>query len=121
MSRDRRRSEAAGRMAELAALWFLRLKGWRLLALRYKTPVGEADLVMRRGGVTVFVEVKVRKSTGEAVEAVSARQARRISAAARHFLAQHPAAASGICRFDIVALSPYHWPSHIENAFDGDQ
>ena len=44
----------------------------------------------------------------------------RISAAARHFLAQDRKAALQSCRFDIVALSPYHWPRHIENAFEGD-
>jgi putative endonuclease len=76
---------------------------------------------MQRGKVTAFIEVKIRKTPAEAIEAVSPRQARRISAAAQHFLARHPLAASTACRFDIVALSPYHWPRHIENAFDGDQ
>ena len=47
MARDRRKSEEAGRTAELLALWYLRLKGWRLLSHRYKSPVGEVDLVMR--------------------------------------------------------------------------
>ena len=49
MAHDRRKSEEAGRTAELIALWYLRLKGWRLIAYRYKSPVGEVDLVMRRG------------------------------------------------------------------------
>jgi putative endonuclease len=121
MGRDRRTSEEAGRTAELAALWFLRFKGWRLLAHRYKSPVGEVDLVMRKGDVTAFIEVKARGSLDGAVQSVSPRQARRISAAARHFLMQDRAAALQSCRFDIVAVSPYHWPRHIENAFDGDQ
>jgi putative endonuclease len=121
MGHDRRKSEEAGRAAELTALWYLRLKGWRLLAHRYKSPVGEVDLVMRRGDVTAFIEVKARKSLDGAIESVSPRQARRISAAARHFLLQDPGAALHSCRFDIVAVSPYQWPRHIENAFDGDQ
>jgi putative endonuclease len=121
MAHDRRKSEAAGRAAELCALWYLRLKGWRLLAQRYKSPMGEVDLVMRRGEVTAFVEVKVRANITAAVMAVSPRQARRISAAARHYLSRESQAALGTCRFDIVALSPYHWPRHIENAFEGDQ
>ena len=77
---NRKRRAAA---AELAALWYLRLKGWRLLAHRYKSPVGEVDLVMRRGDVTAFIEVKARQSLDGAVASVSPRQARRISAAAR--------------------------------------
>jgi putative endonuclease len=120
MAHDRRKSEEAGRTAELVALWYLRLKGWRLIACRYKSPVGEVDLVMRRGKVTAFIEVKARQSLDDAVEAVSPRQARRIGAAARYFLAAKDHGAQA-CRFDIVAVSPYHWPRHIENAFEGDQ
>ncbi|MFM8748431.1 MAG: YraN family protein [Aestuariivirga sp.] len=120
MANDRRKSEEAGRTAELIALWYLRLKGWRLIAHRYKSPVGEVDLVMRRGKVTAFIEVKARESLDGAVEAVSPRQARRIAAAARHFMAARNQRDQA-CRFDIVAVSPYHWPRHIENAFEGDQ
>ena len=120
MARDRRKSEGHGRTAEVIALWFLRLKGWRLLAQRYKTPVGEIDLVMRRGNVTAFIEVKARANLDGAVESVSPRQAKRISAAARHFLMEDRKAALQDCRFDIVAVSPYHWPRHIENAFEGE-
>lgn len=120
MARDRRKSEEDGRTAELIALWFLRLKGWQLLAQRYRTPVGEVDLVMRRGGVTAFIEVKARASLEDAIESVSPRQARRIAAAARHFLMGDRKAGLQDCRFDIVAVSPYHWPKHIENAFEGD-
>ena len=121
MARDRRKAEASGRAAERMALWCLRLKGWRLLAERYKCPAGEIDLIMRRGGTTAFIEVKARTTLDGAIESVTPRQAKRISAAARHFLAQDRRAALQSCRFDIVAVSPYHWPKHIENAFDGDQ
>jgi putative endonuclease len=120
MANDRRKSEEAGRSAELIALWALRLKGWRLLARRYKTHVGEVDLIMRRGDVTAFIEVKARKNLDRAVESVTPRQARRIAAAARQFMSEDRQAALQACRFDIVAVSPYHWPQHIENAFEGD-
>jgi putative endonuclease len=121
MGRDRKKSEEAGRTAELIALWYLRLKGWRLLAERYKSHAGEVDLIMRKGEVTAFIEVKARKTLDGAVESVSAWQARRIAAAARSFLVEDRLAAQQSCRFDIVAVSPYQWPRHIENAFDGDQ
>ena len=120
MRRERARSEAAGRSAERIALWYLRLKGYRLLACRYRSGAGEVDLVMRRGQTTAFIEVKTRASLDGAVEAVTNRQSRRISAAARSFMAADPVAARQFCRFDIVAVSPYHWPRHIENAFYGD-
>ena len=120
MANDRRKAEEQGRTAELIALWSLRLRGWRLLAQRYKTHQGEVDLIMRRGGVTAFIEVKARASLEAAVQSVTPRQARRIAAAARQFMAEDRRAALQACRFDIVAVSPYHWPRHIENAFEGE-
>jgi putative endonuclease len=75
---------------------------------------------MRKGDTTAFIEVKARATLDGAVESVSPRQARRISAAARSFMAKDRKAALQACRFDIVAVSPYHWPRHIENAFYGD-
>lgn len=120
MANDRRTREERGRTAEVIALWALRLKGWRLLARRYKAHQGEVDLIMRRGDVTAFIEVKARKSLDTAVSSVTPRQARRIAAAARQFMAEDRKAALQACRFDIVAVTPYHWPTHIENAFEGD-
>jgi putative endonuclease len=120
MKRERQEAEERGRSAEKVALWYLRLKGWRLVAERYKCHAGEVDLIMRRGNTTAFIEVKARESAGSAVESVSPRQARRIAAAAQSFLGQDRTAALQACRFDIVAVSPYHWPLHIENAFDGE-
>ncbi len=116
----RERAERQGRWAELAALWSLRLKGYRLLAHRYKSPHGEIDLIVRRGSVTAFIEVKARRSVDEAIESVTDFQARRIAAAARNWMRHDARAAKGFCRFDIVAVSPYHWPRHVENAFYGD-
>jgi putative endonuclease len=121
MARDRQAAERAGHTAETVALWCLRLKGWRLLARRYKCAAGEIDLIMRKGGTTAFIEVKARATLDGAIESVTPRQARRISAAARNFLTQNRKAHMQACRFDIVAVSPYHWPRHIENAFDGDR
>jgi putative endonuclease len=118
---DRRSAERRGHLAEFAALCFLRCKGYRLLARRYKSPVGEIDLIMRRGDVTAFIEVKQRIDLDASVLAVSNWQARRISAAARSWMGRDPIAASQACRFDIVAVSPYLLPRHIENAFEGDQ
>jgi putative endonuclease len=101
------------------ALWALRLKGYRLLARRFKSPQGEVDLVMRRGDVTAFIEVKARGTIDEAVLSVTDYQARRISAAASYWMGRDPKSMRGPCRFDIVAVCPYHWPRHIENAFPG--
>ena len=116
-SKTKRRNERRGRFAESLALASLRLKGYRLLARRFKSGPGEVDLIMRRGDVTAFIEVKVRATNDLAVEAVTEYQSRRIAAAASVWMARDPKAALGICRFDIVAVSPYQWPRHIPNAF----
>ncbi len=60
MSRTREKAEKRGHFAELVALTYLRLKGYRLLAQRFKSPQGEVDLIMRRRDVTAFIEVKAR-------------------------------------------------------------
>ncbi len=117
---NRQQAEQSGRSSEWLALWFLRLKGYRLLAWRYKSPSGEIDLIMRRGDVTAFIEVKARATADKAIESVTAFQSKRISAAARSWMGRDQIAARQTCRFDIVAISPYHWPQHIENAFYGD-
>ena len=116
-SKTRQRNERRGRWAEGLAVAALRLKGYRLLARRFKSGPGEVDLIMRRGDVTAFIEVKVRSTADLAIEAVTDFQTRRIAAAARLWMAKDRKAALGICRFDIVAVSPYQWPKHIPNAF----
>jgi putative endonuclease len=118
---DRQSAERRGRWAERLALLALALKGYRLVKLRFKSGPGEVDLIMRRGEVTAFVEVKTRRSTDLAIIAVTPRQARRIAAAARIWMARDPLAAKGVCRFDIVTVSPYQWPRHIPNAFSADE
>jgi len=60
MTDDRRRREGWGRKAESLAAFALRLKGYRVLARRLRTPAGEIDLIVRRGATIAFVEVKAR-------------------------------------------------------------
>ena len=114
----RQRAERHGRRAETLAAWYLRCKGYRILARRYKTPVGEIDLIARRGRLLAFVEVKRRPTLAEAAQAVSAFGQARIARAAALWLAAHPAAASLDCRFDVIISVPRRLPRHIVGAFD---
>lgn len=116
----RQKAERRGHRAETAALLLLRLKGYRLLARRFKSHFGEVDLIMRRGQTTAFIEVKARPSHDEAAISVSPIQAKRIGQAAKLWLAKDAKATQSFCRFDIVAVNAYLWPKHIENAFSGD-
>ncbi len=116
----RRRAEHTGRLAEETAAEFLSAEGWEILATRVKTRSGEIDLIARKGDVTAFIEVKARKSRDEAIAAVTLRQAKRIIAAANYWIAANPESLGGDCRFDIILVSPYLLPEHIENAFGAE-
>jgi putative endonuclease len=107
-----------GLSAEGRAALFLAAKGYRELARRWKTPLGEIDLVMRRGKLIAFVEVKARPTLDEAAFAVLPRQRRRVIAAAEAWLAAHPEHAGYDLRFDVVLVAPGKLPRHLPAAFE---
>ena len=108
----------AGISAESRAAAFLIAKGYRILARRFRTPVGEIDIVARRRNVLVFVEVKARNRIDDAAEAVTDRTKLRIVAAAEYWLSQHPDDVSSEMRFDAVLVAPGKIPRHIPAAFE---
>jgi len=106
-----------GLWAETVARLYFILKGYRILAERFKTPVGEIDLIVKRGRRLVFIEVKLRRTAAEAVEAIHARNRSRVSRAAELYLQRHPEYTGWELRFDALVLAPYAWPQHIRNAW----
>jgi putative endonuclease len=96
-------------------------KGYRIAARRYKTPLGEIDIVARRRGLLVFVEVKARARADDAAEAVTERARGRIISAAELWLAHHPDDGSREIRFDVMLVAPGRIPQHIANAFDASR
>jgi putative endonuclease len=117
MREKRVRAYRSGLVAETLAALMLRLKGYAIVAQRYKTPVGEIDLVALKGRRLAFVEVKRRKTAEDAAWTVPARQRRRIVRAAQYWLAGHPDLAGHDIAFDVVLTAPFAWPRHIANAF----
>lgn len=117
MSQARTRAYRDGVMAETLAAWLFRLKGYRIVAKRYRSPVGEIDLVATRGMRLAFIEVKRRKSRDEAAFAVTPRQKRRIVRAAQYWIASHPNFVGRDIAFDVVLCAPWSLPQHVENAF----
>src|ERR1700731_2403826 len=107
-----------GVSAEARAAAYLMAKGYRILAKRFRTPVGEIDLVARRRNLLVFVEVKARATLDEAAYAVTPRQQRRIVDAAQAWLMAHPEHAEFELRFDAMLIAPRHLPRHLLAAFD---
>ncbi|MBB3388742.1 putative endonuclease [Rhizobium sp. BK275] len=113
----RRKALRRGWAAEYIAAIFLMLKGYRILALRYKTKLGEIDIVARKGDLAIFVEVKARADEMGAVDAVSYASQKRIRAASDLWLARQQDYAQLSQRYDIVAILPGKLPRHFPDAF----
>ncbi|MCB1497930.1 MAG: YraN family protein [Bauldia sp.] len=116
----RRAAEIRGRRAETVAAWWLRLKGYRILARRFRSGAGEIDLIIRRGRTIVFVEVKSRADETAAILAIRPVARRRIARAAEMWIARHPALAGLDRRFDVVVAVPGKLPRHLVSVFDSE-
>src|SRR5438552_8215581 len=102
-----------GISAESRAAAFLIAKGFRILARRWRSPVGEIDIVARRRRLLIFVEVKARENLDDAAWSVTDRQRARIVAAAEAWLAMRPDDSIEDMRFDAVLVAPRRMPRHI--------
>lgn len=113
----RQKAWRRGHVAEYLAAAFLMLKGYRILAIRHRTKLGEIDIIARKGDLAVFVEVKSRQGAQAAIDAVSVSSQNRIRAASDLWLARQPDFARLSQRYDIVAMLPGRWPQHFPDAF----
>ena len=113
MSRQQR--ERAGRFAETLAAWLLRAARLPHPGAPLCHPLGEIDLVARRGDLVVFVEVKRRRAPDDALAALLPRQQARIARAATAFLQRRPQLATCAVRFDLVAVVPWRLPRHVQD------
>jgi putative endonuclease len=114
----RARAERGGRRAEALAAWWLRLKGWAILGRRVRTPLGEVDLVARRGRTLAFVEVKARATRQEADLSLDDYRLRRVAAAAEA-LAHRYARVGDDIRIDAVFIVPRRLPRHLPDVWRG--
>jgi putative endonuclease len=110
-------SDRKGRLAEFIAEIYLRLLGYRILARRYRTPVGEIDLIARRRGFLIFIEVKTRQKKDQAVAAIAPASYRRLQQAAHHYMQRYQGQLFWMraARFDLVALAPPCYLIHLDN------
>ncbi|MDN5249111.1 YraN family protein [Bartonella sp. TP] len=106
-----------GWRAENYAAWYLRFKGFRILDRRYKTPRGEVDIIAKRGKLLIIVEVKARNELEEALNAVTRKAAKRIVAAASHWLSRRKNIEKCNLRFDVIVICPNKLPIHIVNYY----
>lgn len=114
-----KRTYQDGLWAELVGCWYLRLKGYRIVARRWRTPVGEIDILARRGDTLAIVEVKHRREIDSALAAVTPRQQQRLERAMRYAVAARPEYNGYTWRFDLLAVAPGRIPRHIISAWEG--
>ncbi|NKB51902.1 MAG: YraN family protein [Rhizobiaceae bacterium] len=117
MTYKRRQAYRRGHQAEWLAAIMLQLNGFRIAARRFKTPVGEVDLIVRKQELIVFVEVKARSSHQVALDSINPTSQRRIAAAAMWWLGQQPDAGHLSWRFDVITVAPRSWPRHFKDVW----
>jgi putative endonuclease len=115
---NRREAERRGRGAETLACWYLRLKGWRILARRARVPGGEVDIVARRGRTLAFVEVKARGDEQAAAFALDRYRLRRVAIAAERLAPKYMRDGDDI-RIDALFVVPGKLPRHLANVWQG--
>lgn len=113
LQHKRRKAYQKGLKSEKIACWFLRLKGYHLLAHRLKTPFGEIDLLMWRGDTLIVVEVKARSTVEAGLEALSHRAQKRLTKALQFALTRQPQYGCYNIRFDIIVVRPWRLPLHL--------
>jgi putative endonuclease len=113
---SRAEAERRGRKGEMLAAWWLRLTGWRILARRVKLPVGEVDLVARRGRTVAFVEVKWRRNEAALADAIDAYRLWRVARAAEAVAPKYVQSGDTM-QIDVILIAPGRWPRRIANAW----
>jgi putative endonuclease len=99
------RRPLTGRSGEtVTETWYVR-RGFRVLARNWRCRIGELDLVLVRGGLLVFCEVKTRRGHrfGAGFDAVGPHKRRKLRALGEAFLQQHPAGPIAV-RFDVSSV-----------------
>jgi putative endonuclease len=115
---NRQAAEKRGRGAETLACWYLRLKGWRILARRARVTGGEVDIVARRGRLVAFVEVKARATENAAAFSLDQYRLRRVAVAAERLARRYMRDGDDI-RIDAIFVIPGRWPKHLTNVWQG--
>lgn len=112
--RDRKAAFLLGHDAEFWAAMLLRLKGYSIRARRFQGGGAEIDLIARRLGTLVFVEVKARASLEAGLLSITPDKVRRIARGARSYLARETVMPR-VIRLDAILVAPDHLPRHIQN------
>jgi len=116
LSETRRRRYRSGLNAEMIVAGVYMAFGHRILGRRFKTPVGEIDLIAVKGRRIAFIEVKRRASAEEAEDAITLTMRRRVRRAADLWLARNPKYQGHDVGFDLVFVLPWRFPIVMRDA-----
>ena len=108
-------SEVKGYIGEWIACIILIIKGYKIIAHRYKTKLGEIDIIVAKNNTLVFIEVKSRKSDEKCFIAITPKQLHRIQNASQIFLNRHPKYHAYALRYDVMLIANWSLPIHIQN------
>lgn len=100
-----------GLIAEFIARLYLRIKLYKIISQRYRSPFGEIDIIAKKNKQIIFIEVKARGDIS-LMDFISKRQQNRINRAAEFFFLQNPKYQNYNIRFDSIIMSKYFWPNH---------
>jgi putative endonuclease len=117
MKKERMKRYRDGLWAETLASCYLTLKGYRICDRRFKTPVGEIDIVARKKNVLAFIEVKRRATHDKGAESITPQMKDRIVRAAGAYLTRHPGLSDHAMRFDVITVAPPLRVRHLDNAW----
>ena len=102
----------------MLAAWWLRLKGWRILARRARVRGGEVDIIARRGRTLAFIEVKARATEEGAAFALDHYRLRRVAVAVEQLAPRYARTGDDI-RIDAIFVLPRRLPRHLANVWLG--
>jgi putative endonuclease len=108
-------TEKKGYWGEFVALLLLKIKGYKILARRYKTVCGEIDIVAQKNDIIAFIEVKSRKTVEKCYVAVTNKQLERIRRASEIFMGRRQNLRWKFTRYDVVLVADWKFPLHIKN------
>lgn len=109
-----------GKWAEWRAGLYLRLRGYKIIAKRLRTPMGEIDILAQKNGVWIVAEVKYRPTTESSKYSISDHQKHRLINASLWVMNHYTLPQDTDFRFDAILLSPKTPIQHIKNAWQAD-
>jgi putative endonuclease len=107
--------ESKGLFGEIVAVCLLKIKGYKILARRYRTICGEIDIIVQKGDTIAFIEVKSRKSVDKCYDAIKNKQLQRIRRASEIFMSRRRDLSKNFSRYDVILIADWKFPLHIEN------